>query len=148
MAQLAAHRVLQAMARCGLGHPLCRFFVRSHQQRGAVVCGDQVRQERRAAQHQGVAGGQRFVQGGDAVQMGIDCDDSVKQCCQELAHDTLTDGFAWLERDVLAHIRQIRRQQRQVLCTQAARGLGYQQQFKQFFVRLGQASEKYQTLWQ
>jgi hypothetical protein len=87
--------------------------------------------------------GHGLVQGGHAVQVRVHGDHGVEQAGQEGADDALADRLAGVEGDVLAHIGQVRRHQREVAHAQAARGAGGQQQFDELVVGLVQAAQQH-----
>jgi len=60
----------------------------------------------------------------------------------------LAHGFARVEGNVLAHVGEVRRHQREVAHTQAARGAGGQQQFDELVVGLVQAAQQHGALGQ
>jgi hypothetical protein len=105
------------------------------------MLGDQVGQPRRAAQDHRPLHRRGFLQGGHPVQVRVNSDQTLKEFRQKLANDALADGFTGREGDVLAHIGQVRRDQREVLRTQRASGAGAQQQLQQFVVRVVQRSQ-------
>ena len=143
MALFGAHGMLQPVALCGLGHPLGRFAIRAHQQRARALLHDPVGQQRCTADHHGLGCGYSLGQRGNAVQVRIDGDHSVKQAGQERADDALAHGFAGMESDVLAHVSQVRRHQREVAHAQGTRGAGGQQQFNQLVVGLVEAAQQH-----
>ncbi len=140
---LAAHRVVPAKALRRAGHPLQRFFVGADQHRPHPVARDVVGQQRRAAEHDGVANRHGLAQHGHAVQVRVHGDDRVEQAGEETADHALADHLAGVEGDVLAHVGQVGRHQREVTRAELARRLRGQQQLHQFFIGLVQAAPEH-----
>ena len=140
-----AYRVFEAVAVGGLSDPLCRFLVRANQKRLWVVLGDQICQQRCAAQHTGLCHRYGLGQCGYAVQVRVHGDDGVKQFGQKAADNALTHDFARLEGDVLSHIRQIGCNQREVECSQVAGSACGQHQLHQLFVGVVQCAQQHHT---
>ena len=140
---LGAHGVLQDVARGGLGHPLGGFAVGAHQKRAGALLHDPVGQQRRAAQGHGARGGHGIAKRGDPVQVRVHGDHGVEQAGEKGADDSLAHGLARVEGDVLAHIGQVGRHQRELAHAQAARTARGEQQLDEFFIGLVQAAQQH-----
>ncbi|MCY1549699.1 hypothetical protein D9M68_858810 [compost metagenome] len=82
------------------------------------------------------------------MQVRVHRDHGVKQTGQEAADDALAHRFAGVERDVLPHVGQVWRHQREVHGAELVRGARDQQDFNQLLVRLVQAAPEHHTRWQ
>ena len=142
MALLGAHGVVKTMTLCRLGHPLGGFTIGAHEHRTRPLLRNPVRQQQRTADDLGLRSGHGLLQSGHAMQVGIHADHGIEQTRQKRAHDALADGFAWMERNILAHVGQVRRYQGEVAHAQIAGRTGRQQQFNEFLVRLVQAAQQ------
>jgi len=77
-----------------------------------------------------------LIQGCSAVQMRLYRDDTVEGAHEEIANGALTDGFARVERGVLAHVAEIRRNQHQPSGSSTTRCFRREQKCDQLFVRI------------
>ena len=77
-----------------------------------------------------------MVQGRGAVQMGFHRDHTVEGLREEIANGALTDGVAGVERGVLTHVAEIRRNQHQSSGSSTTQCFRREQQREQLFVRI------------
>lgn len=82
------------------------------------------------------------------MQVRVHRDHGIEQPCQEPAHHLLAHGLTGVEGDVLPHIGQVRRHQREVLHAEVAGRTCGQQQLHQFFIGLVQATQQHGVPWQ
>ena len=134
------HRVVQLVGLCGHRDPLRGFFVWPHQQGVGALAVHKVGQQWRGGQRECLCRRYGLLQSGDAVQVGVHRDDRIEQVGQEVPHDLLADGLTRLERDVLAHVGQVGRDQAHTGGAQLARGVGREQQGQGLGVRVVQAA--------
>ena len=68
------------------------------------------------------------------MQVRVHGDDAVEALRQQLADHALADGFTRRERDVLAHVAQVRGDQRHAGCAERSRGGGREHQLDELLV--------------